>query len=195
MALMDANLIFSNNVALTATAVSSVIDLAGFGVGVAEGGPPGPGPSGTANLTGLITGNRSTLGADMGIGDGVAIPKVTVYATTSFTAGGTSLNIQIQGAPDSGTGTEGTYQTYGESGAILVANLVQSAINPTGELWAIDLPKVIAFAGNTPPRFLRLNYLVTAGPLVAGKVLAGIFLSRSSEWAARQAANNYIVAA
>ena len=46
---------------------------------------------------------------DMGIGDDPAL-KLAIQVTSAFT-GGTSLQVNLQGAPDNGTGIPGTFTT------------------------------------------------------------------------------------
>jgi hypothetical protein len=161
----DNNLIFSNSQAITVTAASTnVIDLQG---GLA-----------------INKGTATVFGEDVGRGDGVAIPKVAAFVTTAFTAGGAgTLQIQLQGAPDTGAGepagTPGTWLTYAETPAagFSLADLVVGA-----KLAAFDWPQVQAHLGATPPeilpRYLRLNYVVDTGPMTAGNIFAGMVLQR-----------------
>jgi len=105
---------------------------------------------------------------DMGIGDDPAIKLLCVVKTT-FT-GGTSIQVQFQGAPDSGSGTPGTYTTYAESAAVLEADAIAGRY-----LLPIDVPRPPPGVAN--PRFLRLQY-VTAGTHGAGAIFASLVLDR-----------------
>jgi hypothetical protein len=99
---------------------------------------------------------------------------VSVYGQAAFT-GGTSLNIQFQGAPDSGSGTPGTYVTYAETGAIPLANLTANV-----KLWQIDWPhRLVPVTGNAFPRYVRLNYVVV-GTMTAGTVSAQVTIDVQS---------------
>lgn len=105
---------------------------------------------------------------DMGIGDDPAL-KLTCIVKTTFT-GGTSLQIQYQGAPDA-AGSPGTWTTYAESAAILEADLVAGRY-----LLPIDVPRPPP--GVPLPRFHRLQY-VTAGTHTAGGIHAFLALDRA----------------
>lgn len=129
-------------------AASNILDL-----GVASGVPS------SANGAGA---------RDIGVGDNPML-KLLVEVTTAF-ADGTSLQLQLQGAPDSGTGTEGSYTTMWTSPAIVEADLDVGA-----QLANVDVPRVIP--GQALPRFLKLNF-ITVGTHTAGQVYAGIVIDR-----------------
>lgn len=105
---------------------------------------------------------------DMGIGDNPAI-KLMCVVRTAFT-GGTSLQVQFQGAPDNGSGLPGTYSTYAESAVILEADLTAGRY-----LLPIDVPRPPP--GAALPRFYRLQY-VTVGTHGAGQIYASLVLDR-----------------
>ena len=111
----------------------------------------------------------SVPGRDLGIGDDPAL-KLMVLVTVAFT-GGTSLQVGLQGAPDNGSGSPGTYQTLQlgevvtEATAIAGARLLDQDVARTGPL------------NVAPPRFLRLTY-VSVGTHGAGKVEGLIVLDR-----------------
>ncbi len=114
---------------------------------------------------------------DLGVGDSPAL-KLLAEILTTFT-GGTSLQLQLQGAPDNGSGAPGSYTTMWDSGAIAEANLVAGRY-----LANVDLPRTILALPNTGasaaqalPRFLRLQY-VTVGTHGAGGLYAGIVIDR-----------------
>ena len=106
---------------------------------------------------------------DMGIGDDPAMKLLCVVKTT-FT-GGTSLQVQFQGAPDAGGGTPGTYLTYAESAAVLEADLLAGRY-----LLPMDVPRPPP--GAPLPRYYRLQY-VSAGTHGAGGVFAALVLDRA----------------
>jgi hypothetical protein len=98
---------------------------------------------------------------DMGAGSqDRAMLQVFVLVTASF-AGGTSLNVQVQGSTDSVT-----YTTYTETGAVPIAALA------VGAKLGLRLPSVNPDQGPLP-RYYRLNY-VCAGSMVAGAVITGL---------------------
>jgi|SRR5579864_1917089 len=184
--IMDQNLVFSGNPgaspatgqAITSTAASTnVIDLTGAGVG-------------SAPLNRI--GNASVFGEDLGIGDGVNIPRVGVWITSSFvSAGGATMQVQFQGSIDSGSNTAAGYTTYIETDALTVAQLTLTTTAPEYGKIGFAWPHRAILAAM--PRFIRLNYVVGTSTFSAGAVAAAIVLARD-DWAAAAYAANYIVA-
>lgn len=167
---LDSSLNFSTAQAITATAAStSIYDITGAGSGVAPA---------------LVYG-ASVFGADMGNGDGVAIPYVYVQVQTAFVSGGgATLQFQIQAAIDNGSNAPGTYTT------ILQTDVFLSAALTINKLFFMPLP--IATLGQAPPRFYRLNYVVATSTFSAGKITSGLCLNPpSSLTAAIQTQSNY----
>ena len=120
----------------------------------------------------LTFGNATYFGEDLGIGYG-RLP-LAVWTGAAF-AGGTSLNIQIQGAVDNGGGTVAglTFNTYAESGAQPLANLGANLEFPMP-----DWPQAAIKLAN--PRFIRLAF-VPVGTFTAGTIaFAGFALQRPS---------------
>lgn len=107
---------------------------------------------------------------DMGIGDDPAL-KLLVQVSTTY-AGGTSLSVALQGAPDNGSGAPGSYTTWWISPAYAVATLVAGA-----RLLDMDMPRPPAGVGI--PRFLRLLY--TSVGAVSGNIGAWIVLDRMDQ--------------
>jgi hypothetical protein len=124
-------------------------------------------PAGTAITSTAASTNVIDLGVarDIGSTGDSTEPNVLIQVGTALT-GGTSLNVQLEGAPDNGSGLPGTYGVLDESGVIPAASLVAGARILLG-----PLPRV--GAGNVMPRFLRLNYVVV-GPFTGGTVQAEI---------------------
>lgn len=169
---LDNSLIFSSftsPVALTTTADSSVIDITGAGVGVA--------PT-------MIGGNGGVIGADIGAGDGEAVPAVIVNIGTTL-VGGTSLQISLKAAPALANNTEGTYTTLLTTAAIPTASLV------AGEQITLPIPQRIP--GEALPRFYKLTYTIV-GTYTGGTVSAGIVLNPISTFNGIQYPNNFIAA-
>lgn len=151
MSYIDQNLVFSDTQAITATTAStSNYDMSGGGTGQF-----------------LFSVNQSRFGQDLGIGDGMGIPKILGVVTASFSTGGSpTLNIQFQGSTDSVTWT-----TYVETGAIA------AAVMTIGQrIFAIDWP--VRAIGAAMPRYVRLNYVVASGPFTTGSLFAAIVLGR-----------------
>ena len=180
--ILDNGLAFvSSPQTITSTAAStSIIDLTGFGSGV---------------VPNLNFGNATNDGADMGIGDGEANPKVVFTVSTTFTTSNSAtLTVQLQGAPSS-SNSPGSYTTYAEIPTLGVASLVASATTPAAPgIFAIDWPKVPYNASF--PRFWRINWQVNVGTFSAGAIgFAGIVLQNDTSWSMGQYPAAYTVAA
>jgi hypothetical protein len=137
-----------NDVPTTGTQSSSnIIDL---GVGFANPG----------NLNGLaIPGNAAGGGArDIGIGDDPAM-KLMVLVTVGF-AGGTSLQVNIQGAPDNGSGAPGAFTIMAAGPVVALAQLIAGV-----RVLDIDMPRPVP--NQALPRFLQLGY-VSVGSFTGG---------------------------
>jgi hypothetical protein len=119
-------------------------------------------------LSGIPSGGAAPNSAnrDMGIGDDPAL-KVVCIVTTALT-GGTSLQCQLQGAPDNASGVGGTYTTLWTGPVILEANLVAGA-----QVANVDFPREIPLIG--PVRYVKMNF-ISAGTHSAGAVEAYIGL-------------------
>ncbi len=148
--ILDNQLVFSNPTAITATTGSAVIDL-----------------SGGTNFT---DGNATRFGEDLGIGDGVAMPKVAAYIVAApLTTNSATLQIAFQGSTDSTN-----WDTYVETRAIPA-----SAMTVGQKVAAFDWPLVSA--GFSLPRYVRLNYTVATGAFTTGTIFAAITLQRD-DW-------------
>jgi len=108
---------------------------------------------------------------DIGVGDDPSL-KLSALVTTAIT-GGTSLQLQLQGAPDNGSGAPGSYTTMWTSAAIAEASLVAGA-----QLANIDVPRVVF--GQALPRFLKLNF-ISVGTHSAGAIECQIVLDRDDQ--------------
>jgi hypothetical protein len=86
-------------------------------------------PSGTAITASAVSTNVLDLGANRDLGVGTFRGKLLVQVGTTFTASAqtATLNIQVQGAPDNGSGSPGTYSTLDESGVTPIGLLVAGA--------------------------------------------------------------------
>lgn len=108
---------------------------------------------------------------DMGIGDGVAIPKIAVVVGTGITSAsaGLLLNWQFQGSTDSTNWT-----TYAETGAKSTASWTAGSY-----ILPIDVPR--RPSGVALPQYYRMAMAVTGitnETITIGTVLGGILLSR-----------------
>jgi hypothetical protein len=108
---------------------------------------------------------------DIGTGDYPSL-KLSCIVTTALT-GGTSLQIELDGAPDAGSNTPGTYTIMWQSQAIVEASLVAGA-----QLANIDVPRPAP--GQPLPRYLRMRF-VSVGTHGAGAVEANIVIDRDDQ--------------
>ncbi len=132
-------------------------------------------PAGTAITATAVSTNVLDMGADGDTGIGTDL-KVTVLPQATFTAaGGATLQIQLEGAPDNGSGAPGTYDVYAQTEALSISQLNAGTVQGIS-LTGFDLPERVL--GDVPPRFYRLNYIVATGPFTAGTVQAFMNLSR-----------------
>jgi len=175
---MDANLNFvapGSALSLVGSAGTSIpstnlIDLVGTGAGTTP--------------TNII-GNVTVFGEDTGIGE----PKLQIdiaIGTACTTSNCCTLNVAFQGAPDSGSGSPGTYQTFAETGPLTAAQLT------AGQVIRMDWP--VAFPANERPRFLRLLFQVpSAENFTAGTCAYAIVTLVRDDYAAKFSPNNYVV--
>lgn len=122
-------------------------------------------------VSGLPSGANGGGARDIGVGDDPSL-KLSVLVTTAIT-GGTSLQLQLQGAPDNGSGAPGSYTTMWTSAAIAEASLVAGA-----QLANVDVPRVVF--GQPIPRYLKLNF-ISVGTHSAGAIEAQIVLDRDDQ--------------
>ena len=150
------------------------------GVGNADGATDSPttGTQVSSNIVdvGMVGGIPASAanaggGRDLGIGDDPAM-KLMVVVTVAF-AGGTSLGVNIQTAPDAGNNLPGTFVTAATGPVVALASLVAGA-----RLFDTDLPRVAP--GQVPPRFYRLQY-ANVGTFTAGKIEANLVLDRPDQ--------------
>ncbi len=176
MAINDALASFvSSSLSLVAAAgvsvPSSVIDLMGDGAGT--------------TVTN-IWGNSTLPFSPDARGVGSPRPEIDIIIGTALTAGTSTptLNVQLQGAEDDGTGNPGTYQTYRETGAITVAQ------GTAGQRIRLDFAP--PFPLNDRPRFLRLNFSIPSGTAFgAGTIASANVVTSRDDWYVGQQPRNY----
>lgn len=119
---------------------------------------------------GIPAEGAGTLGRDMGVGT-----RLQLFAQISTVfAGGTSLQVTLQGAISDANGDPSTWTSWWSSPAYALANLT-----PVGQpLFSIDFPRPPA--GVAIPRFVRLLYTIV-GTMTAGQVVAGVVLNRPDQ--------------
>lgn len=157
--------------AANASFPSNVLDILGTGVGTAPQN---------------IIGTRTLFGSDLGI-DWMK-PAILAYVGTAFVGATGTLNMQFQGAVDTGAAGNyqpGTWNTFVETGAIAVGNL--TAAQP------LRLEFAPAFPFGTLPRFLRVNF-ATVNSFTAGTIANCMVTLVRDDYTAKYAAKNYTVA-
>ena len=118
-----------------------------------------------------IVGGGGGGARDLGIGDKPGL-KVLIQVTTAFT-GGTSLQAQIQGAPDNGSGAPGTWYPFWTSQAV-----AEAALQPGADIGNIFMPQ--PEPGQPLPRFLKVTF-ISVGTHTAGQIEAAIVLDQISQ--------------
>jgi hypothetical protein len=122
-------------------------------------------------IDGIPTSANGGGARDLGIGDNPAL-ELSAIVTIAF-SGGTSLQLELQGAPDNGSGAPGSYTTMWQGEAVTTANL-----DAGQQLANITVPRPVP--GQAMPRFLRMRY-VTVGTHAAGALIAQIVLDRDDQ--------------
>jgi hypothetical protein len=107
------------------------------------------------------------------IGTGWPQMKLLAQVIEAFTSGGAAtLAIALQGAPDNGSGSPGSWTTMWTSPTFALATLAVAG----AQLGNIDIPRPAA--GQVLPRYLKLVYTVGGATTTAGTVSAYIVLNR-----------------
>lgn len=153
---------------------SAVYDELGQGVGTAPQ---------------VIIGTRTLFGADYGVGEK---PLIDVAVGTPFTtANAATLQVALQGAPDTGAGggyLPGAWTTLIQTGLIPVSQLTAGAI-------IARLNFAMAVPPSALPRYLRLLFSpASATNFTAGTIAFAIVTMVRDDWSAQYAAKNFTVA-
>lgn len=165
--------------AVTTTADGNVVvDVTGAGVGNAP-----------AMISGFPALNTS-IGFDIGAGDGEAIPYLYLTATVAGTGAGT-VTFSLSAAPDNGSYSPGSYTQLYESAAF-----VGSAITLGSTLLVPVPPTLFDWPNGTttiefPPRFYKVTYTVAS--TFTGTFIAGLLLNPPSSLLGIQYRNNFAV--
>lgn len=122
-------------------------------------------------LNGLPASAAGGGARDLGVGDDPAL-NLSALVTTTFTSG-TSLQLELSGAPDNGSGAPGSYTAMWTSPAYAEASLVAGA-----QLANITIPRPVL--GQAMPRFLRLRF-ITVGTHVTGQLTSSVVLDRDDQ--------------
>lgn len=120
-------------------------------------------------LLGIPTSANGGGARDIGVGDDPMM-KLSVICEAAFNASST-LQLQLQGCVDNGSGGVGAATTMWTSAVIANAQLIAGA-----ELANVDVPRVVP--GQALPRFLKLNFITGTGTNSTGLINAGIVIDR-----------------
>lgn len=155
---------------------TNTIDLLGNGVGVAPTS---------------IFGTPAVFGSPDAMGVGGARPELNITVGTAFATGNAAtLNVQLQGAIDTGAAggyLPGTWQTVVESGELTAAQLTALTV-------IFRCPWLPPFPANLRPRFLRLNFAVPAAVnFTAGTIASALVTTVRDDQFNRYAAKNFSV--
>lgn len=161
---------------------SGIVDLLGVGAGVA---PPN------------IIGNATVFGQADGMGVGNQRPELNVTIGTALNgAGGLTMNVKLQAAPDQGAGggyQPGAWVNIGGQDGITLA---QGAANTV----IARLPWLPPFPINLRPRFLSLLFSPVSnggadpsGQFTAGTIASAVVVMSRDDWFIGQQPRNYTV--
>ena len=182
MPLQDQNLVLSSAQAVTVTAPSAnTYDILQGASIVTAGGTYVTPPNS------IIGVNNTFFGEDLGLGRGMGTPQVVGYTGSGTPGAATSLQVQLQGAPDNGGGTIAglTFVPYIMTQVIPLASIIASR-----RLFAFDFPR--RQEGLALPRFINLNYIVAGANFTGLTITSYINLGETSAQATLgQYAANY----
>ncbi|MFZ0945692.1 MAG: Bbp16 family capsid cement protein [Syntrophobacteraceae bacterium] len=113
-------------------------------------------------------------GRDIGIGDDL---ELVVVVTTNFAGTGATMQVQLQYAPDGGSGSPGSFVTVAESIAYAVGVLLAGT-----ELMRIKLPPMTPSpaTGSAMMKYIAMNYNVGTANMTAGAIAAFIVIDRTA---------------
>ena len=127
------------------------------------------------HMAGIPTLSNNQGARDIGIGDDPAM-KLLVQVTTAFTSNGAgTLQVNLQGSADNGSGAPLSFATWYSTPAYALATLVAGA-----RLMDMDMPRPPD--GIPIPRFLRLTYVIGGATMTAGTVEALLVLDRMDQY-------------
>jgi len=182
MPLQDQNLVLSSAQAVTVTTPSTnTYDILNGAALLTAGGTY------TVPPNSIIGVNQTFFGEDLGLGRGMGTPQVVGYTGSGTPGTATSLQVQLQGAPDNGGGTIAglAFVVYIQTRAILLASIIASR-----RLFAFDFPR--RQEGDGLPRFINLNYVVAGANFTGLTITSYINLGETSAQATLgQYAANY----
>ncbi|MFZ0931246.1 MAG: Bbp16 family capsid cement protein [Syntrophobacteraceae bacterium] len=146
------------------------------GTAVSSGSTFTTGSTSSANILDVsqLASSAKGYGRDIGIGEEL---ELVVMVTTLFTGSSSTLQVQLQYAPDGGSGTPGSFVTVAQSIAYAL-----TALTAGTELLRIKLPPMTpsAATGSAMPKFIQMNYVVGTANMTAGAIAAFIVLDKTA---------------
>lgn len=133
-----------------------------------------------------IFGNSAQPGQADAMGVGDPVPYISVISGTALATGNSAtVSIELQGAPDAGSGVPGTWQVFEATPFITAA---QGAAGT--QLCRLNF--VPPFPFNERPRFLRLNFNIPAGVnFTAGTIASALVTTSRDDYFVAQTPSNF----
>ena len=123
-------------------------------------------------LAGIPTSANGGGARDIGTGDDPML-KLSILVLTAFNVI-TSLQVNLQGAPDNGSGAPGAWTTMWTGPVVALAALT------AGQQYSnVDVPRPII--GQPMPRFLQLQYVIVGGTNTTGTIEGQIVIDRDDQ--------------
>jgi hypothetical protein len=145
------------------------------GTAVSSGSTFTTGSTASANIfdSSQLASSSSGYGRDLGIGEGL---ELVCMVTVAFTGSSSTLQVQLQYAPDS-SGSPGSFVTVGQSIAYALTALTAGA-----ELLRMKLPAMVPSpaTGSALPKFIQMNYVVGTANMTAGAIASFIVLDKTA---------------
>ena len=133
-------------------------------------------PTASANAIDLsqLASSAKGYGRDIGVGDDI---ELVCMVTTTFQGSSSTLQVQVQYAPDNGSGGAGTYVTVAQSIAYAL-----SALTAGSELLRIKVPPMTPTSsfGSALPKFMQMNYVVGTANMSAGAIASFIVIDKTA---------------
>ncbi len=134
------------------------------------------GSTSSANILDVsqLASSAGGYGRDIGIGDDL---ELVCMVTTAFTGSSSTLQVQLQYAPDNGSGSPGTFVTVAQSIAYALTALTAGA-----ELLRIKVPPMTPnpAIGSALPKFIQMNYVVGVANMTQGAIASFIVVDRTA---------------
>jgi len=132
------------------------------------------GTQNSANVIDLsqLASSAKGYGRDIGVGDGLWI--VCLVAAT-FTGTGATLQVNIQYAPDNGSGAPGAYATMVSSAVYTLSQLTAGS-----EIMRIEVPPVSPSNLGMVPKFMQATYTIGTANMTAGALYTAIVTDREA---------------